>query len=98
MASIGELFIELGVVGDTKQVEKYNKKIKEVANSMDLTVKSAIKANGGLENLAKGFQAFTTALKTSAVIGVIKTIDTLTQSLVQTNQAMLDLTSNHQSH
>lgn len=94
MASIGELFIELGVVGDTKQVEKYNKKIKEVAKSMDLTVKSAIKANGGLEDLAKGFQTFTTALKTSAVIGVIKTIDTLTQSLVSSNQAMLDLTRN----
>lgn len=90
--SIGELFIELGVVGNPEQVEKFNKKIKETAKSMDLTVKSAIKANGGLENLAKGFQAFATALKTSAIIGAIKTIDTLTQSLVSSNQAMLDLT------
>lgn len=90
--SIGELFIELGVVGNPEQVEKFNKKIKETAKSMDLTLKSAIKANGGLQDLEKGFKAFTTALKTSAIIGVIKTIDTLTQSLVSSNQAMLDLT------
>lgn len=90
--SIGELFIELGVVGNPEQVEKFNKKIKETAKSMDLTLKSTIKANGGIQDLEKGFKAFTTALKTSAIIGVIKTIDTLTQSLVSSNQAMLDLT------
>ena len=90
--SIGELFIELGVVGNPEQVEKFNKKIKETAKSMDLTLKSTIKANGGLQDLEKGFKAFTTALKASAIIGVIKTIDTLTQSLVSNNQAMLDLT------
>ena len=90
--SIGELFIELGVVGNPEQVEKFNKKIKETAKSMDLTLKSTIKANGGLQDLEKGVKAFTTALKASAIIGVIKTIDTLTQSLISNNQAMLDLT------
>ena len=67
MASIGELFIELGVVGDPEQVEKFNKKIKETAKSMDLTVKSAVKTNNGLQDLEKGFRALTTALKTSAI-------------------------------
>lgn len=90
--SIGELFIELGVIGHPEEVEKFNKKIKETAKSMDLTLKSTIKANGGLQDLEKGFKAFTTALKTSAIIGIIKTIDTLNQSLVSSNQAMLDLT------
>ncbi len=92
MASIGELFIELGVVGDPEQVEKFNKKIKETAKSMDLTVKSAVKTSNGLQDLEKGFRALTTALKTSAIIGAIKTLDTLTNSLVESNQAMLDLT------
>ncbi len=92
MASIGELFIELGVVGDPEQVEKFNKKIKETAKSMDLTVKSTVKTNNGLQDLEKGFRALTTALKTSAIIGAIKTLDTLTNSLVESNQAMLDLT------
>lgn len=31
MASLGELFIELGVVGDTKELERLDKKLKEVA-------------------------------------------------------------------
>lgn len=90
--SIGELFIELGVVGNPEQVEKFNKKIKETAKSMDLTLKSTIKANGGLQDLEKAFKTFTTALKTSAIIGTIKMLDALTNSLVQNNQAMLDLT------
>ena len=92
MASIWELFIELGVVGDPEQVEKFYKKIKETAKSMDLTVKSAVKTSNGLQDLEKGFRALTTALKTSAIIGAIKTLDTLTNSLVESNQAMLDLT------
>ena len=90
--SIGELFIELSVIGHPEEVEKFDKKIKALAKNMDLTLKSAIKTNSGLHDLEKGFKAFTTALKTSVIVGAIKTIDSLTNSLVASNQAMLDLT------
>ena len=47
MASLGELFIELGVVGDTQQVKEFDKKVKELAKDMDLTLKSSVKTNEG---------------------------------------------------
>ena len=87
MPSIGELFIELGVVGDPEQVEKFNKKIKETAKSMDLTVKSAVKTNNGLADLAKSFAAAVTA-----IVGAGIALNKFTNDLVQSNQAMLDLT------
>ena len=90
--SIGELFIELGVIGNPQEVEKFDKKIKTLAKNMDLTVKSVIKGNNGLANFSKGLKAITTALKTSLFVTAVKTIDNLTQSLIQSNQAMLDLT------
>ena len=73
MPSIGELFIELGVVGDPEQIEKFNKKIKETAKSMDLTVKGAVKTNNGLADLAKGFAAAVTAI-VGAGIALNKTL------------------------
>ena len=87
MASIGELFIELGVVGNPEQVEKFNKKIKETAKSMDLTLKSTIKTNNGIATFVKGIGAVVGAL-TGAAIAMNK----FTNDLVQSNQAMLDLT------
>ena len=92
MASIGELFVELGVVGDADKVKEFNKKIQETAKNMDLTVKSAIKTNSGLKELEKGFQAFTAALKTSAIVAAFKAVNNLTNSLVESNKAMLNLT------
>lgn len=90
--SIGELFIELGVVGNPEQVEKFNKKIKETAKSMDLTLKSTIKANGGIQDLEKGFKTFIATVKALPVLWVINQLANLTTELTQTNQAMLDLT------
>lgn len=87
MPSLGELFVELGVVGNTEQVEKFNKKIKETAKSMDLTLKSTIKTNDGVVNFVKGIAGFIGAI-TGAAIAVNK----FTNDLVSSNQAMLDLT------
>lgn len=87
MPSIGELFVELGVVGNTEQVEKFNKKIKETAKSMDLTLKSTIKTNDGVVNFVKGIAGFIGAI-TGAAIAANK----FTNDLVSSNQAMLDLT------
>ncbi len=85
--SIGELFIELGFVGNTEQVEKFNKKIKEVAKNMDLSLKSAIKTNTGVANFVKGIGALA-----GAITGAAIAINKFTSDLVASNQAMLDLT------
>lgn len=56
MASLGELFIELGVVGDTKELEKLNKKLKEVAKKADdfvKTIQEEIEYNEKLEEITK---------------------------------------------
>ena len=66
--SIGELFIELGVIGHPEEVEKFNKKIKETAKSMDLTIKSAVKANSGIKDLENGFKAFIATVKAFEII------------------------------
>lgn len=90
--SIGELFIELGVIGHPEEVEKFNKKIKETAKSMDLTVKSAIKTNSGIKDLENGFKAFIATVKALPILWVINQLANLTSGLTRTNQAMLDLT------
>ncbi len=90
--SIGELFIELGVVGNPEEVEKFNKKIKETAKSMDLTVKNAVKTNSGIKDLEKGFKTFIATVKALPVLWVINQLANLTTELTRTNQAMLDLT------
>lgn len=56
MASLGELFIELGVVGDTKELEKLNKKLKEVTKKADdfvKTIQEEIEYNEKLEEITK---------------------------------------------
>lgn len=87
MASLGELFIELGVVGDTQQVKEFDKKVKELAKDMDLTLKSSVKTNEGLNSLAKGIGIFVGAVTAAAVA-----VNKFTNDLVSSNQEMLNLT------
>ena len=87
MASLGELFIELGVVGDTQQVKEFDKKVKELAKDMDLTLKSSVKTNEGLNSLAKGIGVFVGAVTAAAVA-----VNKFTNDLVSSNQEMLNLT------
>lgn len=91
-ASIGELFIELGVVGNPEQVEAFNKKIKEVAKNFDLTVKSAIKSNSAIKSFEDGLKKLQAALKATAIVQTVNKLNQLTNALVESNQAMLNLT------
>ena len=91
-ASIGELFIELGVVGNPEQVEAFNKKIKEVAKNFDLTVKSAIKSNSAIKSFEDGLKKLQAALHATAIIQTVNKLNQLTNALVESNQAMLNLT------
>lgn len=91
-ASIGELFIELGVVGNPEQVEAFNKKIKEVAKNFDMTVKSAIKSNSAIKSFEDGLKKLQAALKATAIVQTVNKLNQLTNALVESNQAMLNLT------
>lgn len=56
MPSLGELFIELGVVGDTKELERLDKQIREVAKKADdfvKTIKEEIEYNDKLEEITQ---------------------------------------------
>lgn len=94
MASLGELFIELGIFADTKELEAVEKKLNNFVKTGDKALKKAkenTQANkefaeavkGGLKALAGAAAAITAA-------GVA--LNKLTNDLVSSNQAMLDLT------
>lgn len=56
MPSLGELFIELGVVGDTKELERLDKQIREAAKKADdfvKTIKEEIEYNDKLEEITQ---------------------------------------------
>lgn len=92
MPSLGELFIELGVVGDEEQIKKYDKKVKELAKDMDLTVKSAIKAKSGFKSLEDGIKIFKNVFKLASVKLAIDSINKLTNALISNNQAWVNVT------
>lgn len=87
MPSIGELFIELGVVGDKNEVAEFDKKVKQLAKDMDLTLKNSVNANNGIKGFVNGI---------AGVIGTIAdaatALNKLTNDLVASNQSLIDLT------
>lgn len=85
--NLGELFIEIGVIGDSKKLDEFNKKVKETVF--------------GSEDAAKKAEAFGKALKiigkrAALVVGALTAaywaMDRLTASLAKQNLAMLNLT------
>lgn len=78
--SLGEIFVELGVVGDTKDLEKFDKKLKEAAKNAESLTSKFIKTTQGVANLVAGF------------VVAITVTDKFTQQLVATNQELLNLT------
>ena len=86
-SSLGELFIELGVFADTKELQQFEMKLKKTLN----TVKSNTEANNKL-NFSIG--KFIKSIKASAlaITGALYAINRLTNSLVESNQQFLNLT------
>lgn len=87
MPSIGELFIELGVVGDKNEVAEFDKKVKQLAKDMDLTLKSSVNANNGIKDFVKGIAGVV-----GAIAGATIALNKFTSDLVASNQSLLDLT------
>lgn len=53
MASLGELFIQLAFEGDTKGAEEFQKKVNEVAETLQKNVKEALENNEALKDLSE---------------------------------------------
>lgn len=101
MASLGELFVELGVFADTKELENFEKKLENVKGKMEETAQQAsktiekqLKHNNSLKDGSRNVTGFVTALgaMVTAVVGAGVALNRLTDSLVQSNQKFLDLT------
>lgn len=88
-SSLGELFIELGVFADTKELEQFEKKLKKVNDSIKKTSKETEKTNKNIKSFIKSFAGVITA-----VTGAYIALNKLTNSLVAQNQEFLNLTRN----
>lgn len=86
-ASLGELFIELGVFADTKELKQFEQKLKQVNDKMKETGKKTENASGSLKKFSRGLLGFV-----GAISGAIYALDRMTNSLVANNQAFLNLT------
>ena len=86
-ASLGELFVELGVFADTKELHEFEKKLKKVNDTMQESGKKNEKATKSIMKFIKTVGGIATAIS-----GAIYAINRLTDSLVQSNQEFLNLT------
>lgn len=87
MASLGELFVELGFVGDTKQLEDFVNKVNNAAKATEQQGKKQQKTNNTVGNAIRKIRNF--ALAVSATFYAL---NRLTDSLVAQNQAFLNFT------
>lgn len=89
MASLGELFVELGVFADTKELEQFKKKLEKVKDTMDKTKSKNDNLTKSLKTLGKGLAGVATAITTA-----IYALNKLSDSLIASNQEFLNLTRN----
>lgn len=85
--SLGELFIELGVFADTKELEQFEEKLRKVNKTVKKTKNEANNASNSISSFVKRIKAMRLALA-----GAVYAINKLTDSLVQSNQEFLNLT------
>ena len=101
MASLGELFIELGVLGNDEGAKKVAKSIDEViekaqkaAKALKEQDKNTEKVNKTSHDTAKKIANATTKISAmiTAISGAVVAVNKLTESLVRQNQYWITLT------
>lgn len=86
-ASLGELFIELGVFADTKELEQFEEKVRKVHKTIKKTEKETQKATKSIGSYIKKLRGIVTAVSV-----VVFAIHKMTNALAQSNQEFLNLT------
>lgn len=86
-ASLGELFVELGVFADTKELKEFEKKLQKVNKVIQDTGKKSNNLTQNIGNFIKKIRGVALA-----VTGAIYALNRLTDSLVHSNQELLNLT------
>lgn len=95
MASgLGELVIELGTIGDTKQLEAFVKKVKEAASAIEDYGKKQDSNSNGFSKAVASAKSYIKSIRgvALAITGALYAINRLTNDLVQNNQAFVNLT------
>lgn len=80
------LYIDLGVLGDTKKLKEFAKVAEEIAKKSEEINKKLNKQKKGIEEIVKGFVGVA-----SAVTGAVIALDRLTSSLVKQNQVWANI-------
>ena len=92
MASgLGELFIELGTIGNVKDLEKFVAKVKEGATAIEKHMKANQEATKSSDNSIKGLINKIGKFKI-AITATIFLINRMTNELTRTNQEFIQLT------
>lgn len=86
-ANLGELFIELGVFADTKELKQFEGRLNDAVDKMKNGVKENKKLNSSIGDFVKGLGAVVGAVGAATVA-----LQKLTESLVKSNQEFLNLT------
>lgn len=86
-ASLGELFVELGVFADTKELKNFEKKLKQI----NTTIKETKQKNNEATKSSKDFLKSVAGIAT-AVTAAVWALQKMTDSLVAQNQEFLNLT------
>ena len=90
MASgLGELFIELGTVGNVQELEKFVKKVREATEAIEKNAKAQNKQENNIQKTIKSFGTIV-----GAITAATYALNRLTTDLVKNNQAFLNLTRN----
>ena len=85
--SLGELFIELGIFADTKELKQFEDKLRKVDKQIKDTTQNNDKLTKSIGNFLKGMVGVA-----SAIGGAIYALNRLTTSLIESNQQFLNLT------
>lgn len=87
MPELGDgLYIDLGVLGDSKKLKEFAKVAEEIAKKSEEINKKLQKQKKGIEEIVKGFVGVA-----SAVTGAVIALDRLTSSLAKQNQVWANI-------
>lgn len=94
MASLGQLFVELGVFADTEELKEFEKNLDSVNTKIKNANKNTDKNANATRNMTKEAQNFVKGVAgvITALVGASYALNRFTNDLVRSNQAMLNLT------